>query len=797
MKKNLLKDSLHIYFSKALALFLIGTCASSLQAQVQNNGTVYVGQNSILYTSGVFTFGTGSITRTFRDANFGTITLGPSATASGAASGANLFVDGYVNTRSASYFELPTGQGTTYAPVGVTNAAVTNGVTAAYFQGALTSTVADATIQTLPTAGYWDVRGDNAVLTLKWNSTIASLTNSIANLTVAGFNTTTSSWQAIPSASATGSLTTGAIATSAAVNLASFSAITLAEKGITCAPLVASSGLTRTWNGSAWDTTPTLADAAVLAGPYPSTAGSFVCNSLNIGANAVTLVDGQTIEVVNAITGSGTITMSSAASVMQRNDASTITPNIVLTKSSRVNMRANDYIYWGSPLTTDSFSQLDGARAYSSSNVLTGTAAAFDLKYAYASGIMGTSGGWQALGATAKGKGFIMRIKDQAPYSAATPYSGYINLTFTGTANNGVVDVPTANVNATSTTSARNNNLLANPYPSAIDADKFLEYNTSLDGVIYLWRASTPNAATGTAYVVGDYVAYTRAGTTGISGINATFDGKIATGQGFKVKAIDTAPTGTATFNNCMRVSGNNTQFMKMNTSASTTNIDRFNVNITNADGTGNQVLVAYMPEASLAYDRMYDASLNTVSPLQMYSILDNDTKKLAINARPVFDVNDQVAVGFKKETTDAAILSINVAQKEGVFASTATPIYLHDTVLNVYHNFNNGAYSFATTETEDNSRFKIVYQAETLSNDEFSTAAVIANMKDNKVTLTANAPMVNVIIFDLTGKKLYESKIQNATIFFADFNHAQALYIAKVTLEDGSTANVKLINQK
>jgi hypothetical protein len=56
---------------------------------------------------------------------------------------------------------------------------------------------------------------------------------------------------------------------------------------------------------------------------------------------------------------------------------------------------------------------------------------------------------------------------------------------------------------------------------------------------------------------------------------------------------------------------------------------------------------------------------------------------------------------------------------------------------------------------------------------------------------------MINVAIFDLTGKKMYESKVDHATAFSAAFYKAQALYIAKVSFENGKTANVKLINQK
>lgn len=796
MKKNLLKLD-RILLTKVLFVMVLITI-NKTEAQVKNNGTLYIGDNAKMYIgSGSFVFGSGSVTQTSRTPLVsGKLQLSASSTFTGAS--ASLFADGFVSTKSSSYFELPTGQGSTYAPIGITNAVVTNGVEGAYFSGSLSGTP-DATISTLPTSGFWEVKGDNATLKLIWSSSVGSLTNSIANLTVAGYSVANSKWEAISSAIPTGTINSGTISTSAAVNLSDYSAFTLAEKGITCAPLIAASGNTRTWDGSSWDVQPTLADAAVLAGSYPGTAGSFVCNSLNIGANNIVLTDGQTVEVVNDITGTGTITMSSTASIMQRNDASSITPTIALTKSSRANMRANDYIYWGSPLNADAFGQLNGARAYDASNVIASALSAFDSKYKYVSGNTTATGGWQPLTATEKGKGFIMRIKDQAPFSSTADYAGHINLTFTGAANNGNVSVATANVNAVSTTSSKNNNLLANPYPSAIDADKFLEYNTDLDGVIYLWRASTPNTgAAGVAYSVADYIAYTRAGSTGYSGIGTDpFDGKIATGQGFKVKALDASATGTAFFNNCMRVSGNNTQFMRMNNNALTNTIDRFKVNITDVNGIGNQILVAYMPEASLNYDRMYDASLNTVSALQMYSILDNDTKKLAINARPVFDVEDQVALGYKKTAADAVVLTINVAQKEGVFADSNTPIYLHDTLLNLYHNFNNGAYSFTATTQEDASRFKIVYQT-TLNNDTFTSVSAVAILNKGTLQISASNELQQVDVYDITGRLVMsDTPSQLSNTYLSSFNHSEGIYIVKMKMTNGAMVSQKLINKK
>lgn len=778
-------------------VFCIYFFHTRVYSQVQNNGILFINDNTTLYIgSSNFIFGVASSTKTSRSSNNnnnGKLQLGANASFTGFSS--SLFVDGFLSTKSSNYTLLPTGHGTTFAPIGITNNSVVNGVEVAYFNNTILGTL-DTTLSTLPSTGYWQIKGDNPVITLIWNSDISSLTNSIANLTIAGFNTTTLKWEAISSTTPTGSLIAGTISSTTNVPINSYNAFTFAKRAISCAPLVNSSGNTCTWNGTSWDVIPTLADNAVIVAS--GAPGSFVCNTLNIGSNSISLTNGQTIEVVNDIQGNGIISMSSTASILQRNDSSVITPQIVLTKSTRSNMRANDYVYWGSPLNSDCFSQLDGARAYDSSNILQSNSSAFDFKYQYVSGNTTTSGGWQPLTVVEKGKGFIMRIKDQIPYSGATQYSGHINLTFTGVANNGNVTVTTANLNATNPASARNNNLLANPYPSAIDADKFLEFNTNLDGVIYLWKATTPNSGLAGATYANDYIAYTRAGSTAVAGVpgDVDFTGKIASGQGFKVRALDNPSIGGQVFfNNCMRIANNNNQFMRTSQETPQSS-NRFKVKITDSNGNGNQLLIAYLPEASLAYDRMYDASLNSVSSVQVYTLLDNTSRKLAINARPVFDTNDEVFLGYAKSSTVSSPLSINITQKEGVFENSNTHVYLFDSVLNVYHDFNNGAYNFIPQVQEDNYRFKIVYQTP-LNSDFFTSSNALALINDGVLKVNSNFQITQVDVYDVTGRKVLTYNPHNPGISLQlPFHYAKGIYIIKMTLSNGYFINQKIFNK-
>lgn len=801
MKHNKLINVLTDTKRLVAMLFVLGSGWSSLQAQVQNDGILHVTANSYLYiNNGAVYFGGTSATSTSVSAPYsatdGKIILG-SASSFSTDGATPKFVRGYAETRNTTETLLAIGAGTTYAPVQVTSSAGT-GVHATYINAAPLTAYAgglDLSVAAVANTEYWMIKGADAIVTLSWRASSGLSSYPYADVTIVGYKN--GKWEAIPSAiDATSKFggtsavnATGSITSSSAVALSTYEALAIGRKGVSCAELIASSGNTKTWNGTAWSPAgaPTLEDPVVISAPYA--AGSFVCNSITLNAN-VTLTDTESLEIVYGASGTGKVIMSSEASVVQR-DKNAAAPTIELTKTTRP-MKRFDYVYWGAPITADAFTQLNTAQAAGAT-----LANAFDAKYKYVAGDTSTSGGWQPLTATTPGNGFITRVKEQAPFIDANT-AATIDVKFEGTANNGDVTVPVSYVNGTPT-SARNNNLLANPYPSAIDADKFLTQNSSLlDGVIYLWKAQTTNDGAAQSYNIADYIAYTKAGTTAASGTGTdnTFSGKIASGQGFKVKALG---DGNVLFTNCMRVVGSNSLFYRINDFATNTNqtVDRFKVDLQTASGIGNQILIAYLPQTTLGYDYMYDAELYSVSPTKMYSILDNDVTKLAINARPTFDDSDEVALGYTSEMANNSLMSINVVDKEGLFASNQTPIYLFDNQLNVYHDFAIGPYTFYTSSQENNSRFKIVYHNSILGNEDFEGNLTIATLNNFVLQVKSKLAIEEVKVFDMTGRLVLNGTPDNQSMTFkTDFNKAAGVYVIKVKLTNGQIVTSKLINK-
>ena len=145
--------------------------------------------------------------------------------------------------------------------------------------------------------------------------------------------------------------------------------------------------------------------------------------------------------------------------------------------------------------------------------------------------------------------------------------------TYTGSPNDGTI---------TSSLTGTNYSLLGNPYPSALDANQFIEdnavTNSTILGTIYFYEAGSE-----TDYAIGDdggYATYNFSGGVGVGSTSTEVGGKtpqqyIPVGQGFFVSGNS---GGTVTFNNAQRAlqtEGGSSVFLGK--SAKKTNVSREN----------------------------------------------------------------------------------------------------------------------------------------------------------------------------------------------------------------------------
>ncbi|MFN3754585.1 GEVED domain-containing protein [Flavobacterium sp.] len=593
--------------------------------------------------------------------------------------------------------------------------------------------------------------------------------------------------------------------TLAQLELASFnfSVNAILDNGCLTSQVITVTNKTKIWNGtdSLWDDDenwmplgkPDSSNCIII----PDTPHDPIISGTNYeayGKNITVKSGGNlTIESNNNITitdevlvkTGGLFDIKNSASLIQINDTAINNGFIKMTRTTRPMTRWG-YVYWGTPVAENIFSQIPSQ---------------FDLKYRWQSGT--STGAWMSLSSVVPGQGFITRVSNIAPFSTGT---GTIDFVFQGTPGNGAVTVPVDSFDASSTV-AGNTVLLSNPYPSAIDGEKFLKYgisptslpesNSELGGTLFFWTSITLYNGLG-PYNVLDYASWNLSGGVGTapstdpSNASLKPNGKIAAGQGFFAQVY---ADGNITFNNSMRVMNDNNQFFRTSNfttdSENSSENNRIWLNLY-SDNTFRQMMVNYKAEATNGFDTYYDGVSFTNNEINLYSIL-ND-KSLAIQGRALpFDENDVVPLGYK--ITNPGMYSIAVDELDGLFLGDQT-IYLRDNLLSIDHNIKQSPYTFNSVAGTFENRFEIVYVTNALNVNNPDNSNTFATISNNTIKVTSSEFIESVKIFDISGKLINHYNLSNASKQLSDsFNYPNGIYIAEIKLENDIVVKKKLIH--
>ncbi|MDR6845226.1 T9SS sorting signal type C domain-containing protein [Flavobacterium granuli] len=468
----------------------------------------------------------------------------------------------------------------------------------------------------------------------------------------------------------------------------------------------------------------------------------------------------------------GSLTFENNASLIQINNVAN-TGKIVYNRISAP-MKNFDFTYWCSPVKDQVLNVL-------SPNTLS------DKYQSYANGKWVIENGLNKMDPA--GKGFAIRVPKpnihfipNNEYWTGLTYAQPVK--FVGVPNNGDITIDSQGV--------QKDNLIGNPYPSAIDADKFINENLDMiDGGLYFWTHNTAITQSGSFYVYSpnDYAVYLLTG-----GVKATSGGTvpgktIAAGQSFFVTS---KTAGVFKFNNAMRnttavlAPGSNSQFFRMSKTKKTESVDKSRVwlNLTNSDGIFKQLLVGYITGATNEMDNLYDAvSFDGNAYADFYSI--NKTNNLAIQGRTLpFDKTDKVPLGYR--TTVAGTFQISIDNVDGEL--TNQTVFLEDNLTKTIHNLKNGPYSFTTAKGTFNDRFTLVYidssegvvtsvvlnpptirlnsKLDNQSFDKKGISAVIS-VKDHQININSFEETISaLLVYDLRGRLLYENDSVNRNEF-------------------------------
>ena len=390
------------------------------------------------------------------------------------------------------------------------------------------------------------------------------------------------------------------------------------------------------------------------------------------------------------------------------------------------------------------------------------------------------------------------------------------NFTFIGKPNNGQI---------ISTVSATNLNLSGNPYPSALDADKFIQDNlATINGTLYFWEHFNTNNTHTLAGYQGGYAARTLVGGTSpvspadISGLGSSTrtPGRfIPVGQGFFVTGNTTG--GDIVFNNGQRLfikesNVDSNSLFRTNQNASSPNLGtvaneedpytentfmKLRIGFNSYNNFHRQLLIGFMNDlATEAIDPGYDAIHIDNQQNDMYFL--NNGTKLIIQGASHFETNKVYPLGIKTYAVGDVQFTLDGLEN----VEPTQPIYIHDVVTGLYHDIRNEHFTINLPQGEIHNRFELTFQNHALSASDFeleNQIIVAYTNAQNLLTIKNNLTDVTVktvSIFTILGQTLASWNVETQTqtnISLPVSNVSTGTYIVRVQTNAG-TISKKII---
>lgn len=404
-------------------------------------------------------------------------------------------------------------------------------------------------------------------------------------------------------------------------------------------------------------------------------------------------------------------------------------------------------------------------------------------------------------------EGYIMKGTDEA-----AAFGNLQNYVFKGLPNNGTYSFPIT---------TGQNTLFGNPYPSAIDATKFIDDNDGVFGEIYIWVDGGSTSHYVREYVGGYAI---RNKLTGIKpttspamnaglGLAASYDAPgqyIAVGQGFWVDAV---ADGNVVFQNSQRA------FVTENTSASnfyknsasktaekiTTEDDRSIIflNFENPEGYIRHLALGFIPNsnADLGFNLGYDSKMFDANVDELFFIIENDiTKKYVIQGVGAFDADYEFPLGVLKSKEGNYTIEIDSLY------NFDHKIYLKDNLLNTTHNLKEGKFTIDIPPGEYFDRFSLVFKGlneELVIEEEEQESIIDENIiayydKNYSVNIQNKGEkyIKSISIFNTLGQQVIgvSKNLLLKSEISIPFNFPKGMYIVRITSELG-VKSVKFLN--
>ncbi len=513
------------------------------------------------------------------------------------------------------------------------------------------------------------------------------------------------------------------------------------------------SGNTTFRNGN-WDNgIPDKNTIAVIEDLYQTSGqGSFSTCKLNITSTGKLNIDpGDYISIKKELLVEGILEVFHEGSLLTtENDAQITNSGMINIHKTTTELKKYDYTYWSSPvkdaLLEEVFyaSPLNSFFTFNTTEFNDNNQDELDDNAPAA---------WQPVtGNMTPGKGYTAMAPDTDPFITTQ------SIIFSGTPNSGTIEVP-VELSEKDTVKSNNWNLIGNPYPSAIDADLFLNDTVNkeiLGGCIYLWTHATSMESG--KYTSDDYAVY-NSGTGGISASTSNREpGKyIASCQGFFVQSLQ---RGNIRFTNSMRTNSGNNNFFKEQKNKTDSKKDRIWLNLYNDEGAFSQILIGFIDGASTKIERNYDAiRFDGNKYLSFYTITENH--KLAITGTSPFTGEEIIPLGISSKFKEETTLKIDIEKLSGILKSK--DIYLTDKLLHQTHLLNESAYEFKVNGSGIfNNRFELSFKKPGDNYNELYSGRMILlkNFYDHyEVETHGRNPIRSLKVYDMQGRTIFNRK--------------------------------------
>ncbi len=312
-------------------------------------------------------------------------------------------------------------------------------------------------------------------------------------------------------------------------------------------------------------------------------------------------------------------------------------------------------------------------------------------------------------------------------------------------------------------------NLIGNPYPSAVDADKFLQENTGLiENAVYYWSDANHDGI----YETADYAVWNGTGHTGQGGSVAP-DGIIASHQGVMVVTLDDG--NRILFTNAMRTLQNEPFFRPAD------NKKKIKL-LMHDDRYYSEVLIAFEKDATTGFDIAYDGrKLSKTNRIVFYAKAGDN--KLSIDALPEDMLeNDETRIPLHYSVSVAGQKTIKAVKIQNL---EKYKVYLLDNANGNRIELNESTvYTFNTPAGTFDDRFELVLRPAKQKESQ-NQILVFPNPFGQVLEMKLNNEVSFVKVTNVQGKLIYYTDRVKPSLRINTSGWAAGVYIVQIATEE------------